>query len=123
MTKSASERDRLARAALKVVERQYEAYSEQDLEAYMACFAERAVVHDFLGACLLENRAEIEERYRNLFRDYPHNRAMVLNRMVVGTTVIDHEEIQRTPSERPFEVAAIYSTENGLITRIDFVKA
>lgn len=123
MTKSASERDRLARAALKVVERQFETYSERDLEGYMACFAEHAVVYDFLGPCLLENWSEIEARYRALFRDYPDNRALVLNRMVVGTTVIDHEEIQRSPSERAFEVAAIYSTENGLITRIDFVKA
>lgn len=120
---TAAERDRKARAALKVVERQFETYSAKDLDGYMACFAEDAAVYDFNGARLLDNKAEIEARYRALFRDYPENRALVLNRMVVGSTVIDHEEIQRSPSDAPYEVAAIYSTRHGLITRIDFVKA
>jgi hypothetical protein len=53
---------------------------------------------------------------------YPENRAEILGRIAVGNVVIDHEDISRSPSER-FQAAAICTVKDGLIARVDFVRA
>ena len=49
--------------------------------------------------------------------------ADLVNRIVIGNTVIDHERVFRSPDATPFEVAAIYTIRGGKIARVDFVKA
>ena len=44
-------------------------------------------------------------KYRQVFADFPHNHAELLNRIVVGARVIDHERVKRSPDAEPFEVA------------------
>ena len=64
----------------------------------------------------------IRARYQTLFAAYPENHAALVNRVVVGDVVIDHEDITRSPRER-INAAAIYTVKNGLIARVDFVRA
>ncbi|MBC7770802.1 MAG: SgcJ/EcaC family oxidoreductase [Phycisphaerales bacterium] len=106
---------------LEVVERQVEAYNAQDLDAFCACFAEDCVIADLNGAVTQAGAASIRTRYAEMFKQYPQNRARIVNRIVVGDVVIDHEEVARTPGQG-FEAAAIYTVKNGLIARVDFVK-
>ena len=39
-----------------------------------------------------------------------------------GNKVVDHEKVYRDGVNLAFEVMAIYTIENGLIARVDFVK-
>lgn len=105
-----------------VVEAQFEAYNAQDLDAHCAAFADDVVVADFNGAVTSSGIAAYRERYRKLFADFPQNRAELLNRMVVGNRVIDHERVFRAPGSDPFEVAAIYTVSDARIVRVDFIK-
>lgn len=105
-----------------LVQRQFDAYNRQDLEAMLATYAEDCVVADLNGAALQTGKAEIRARYAKTFADYPQNRARSVNRMALGDTVIDHELGERSPEGPYFEAICIYNVKNGLIARVDFVR-
>lgn len=105
-----------------VVQRQLDAYNAQDLDAFCACFAADCVLAELNGPVTQQGIAAIRQRYANLFQTYPENHAALVNRVVVGNVVIDHEDIVRSPSER-IGAAAIYTVKDGLIARVDFVRA
>ena len=105
-----------------VAEAQLEAYNDQDLDGHCACFADDIVVADLNGAVTISGIAAYRAKYVQVFADFPQNKAELLNRVVVGNTVIDHERVSRTPGGDTFEVAAIYTIADAQIVRVDFVK-
>ncbi len=105
-----------------VVRAQLAAYNRQDLESYMACFAPSALIATVEGGVETVGAAAIRARYERLFAEYPKNRARLLHRIAFNDRVIDHERVVRGPGTAPFEVAAIYTVQDGLITRVDFVR-
>ena len=105
-----------------VVQAQVEAYNAQDLDAFCACFARDCVIADLNGAVTQEGAGQIRERYEALFAQYPENKAHIVGRMAVGDVVIDHERIERS-AELRLEAIAIYTVRDGLISRVDFVRA
>lgn len=108
-------------SAVDVVQAQVEAYNAQDLEAFCALFAEDCTIADLNGPVTQQGLAQIRERYRAMFAQYPQNKAHIVNRMVVGDVVIDHEDIARNPELR-LNAVAIYTVRDGLIQRVDFVR-
>jgi uncharacterized protein (TIGR02246 family) len=107
--------------AADLVQRQLDAYNAQDVDAFMACFAEDCVIADLNGVVSHSGSAAIRARYAELFARYPENQARLVNRIAVGNVVVDHEDITRSPSER-INAIAIYTLKNGLIARCDFVR-
>lgn len=106
-----------------IAQAQLDAYNAQDLDAYCAFFTDDVVVADLNGAPNLNGVEAYRARYAAVFAQFPQNRADLLARMVVGSTVIDHERVFRSPDATPFEVAAIYTFAGDKIARVDFVKA
>ncbi|MGE3304168.1 MAG: nuclear transport factor 2 family protein [Hyphomonadaceae bacterium] len=105
-----------------LVQKQLDLYNAQDLDAYCACFAPDVIVADVGGAVTTQGREAYRARYAKAFADFPKNKAQLLNRIVLGAMVIDHERVDRGTGAAPFEVAAIYSFKDGLIARVDFAK-
>ena len=108
--------------AVDLVQAQLEAYNAQDLDAYCAAFAEDVVVADLNGAVSLQGREAYRAKYAATFQQFPQNKVELLNRMVCGATVIDHEKVVRSPGGDSFEVIAIYTLADGKIARVDFAK-
>ena len=109
-------------APLDVAQAQLEAYNAQDLDAHCAWFADDVIVADLNGAVTVSGLAAYRAKYQQVFADFPQNHAELVNRIVVGDRVIDHERVKRSPDAEPFEVAAIYTIADGKIARVDFVK-
>lgn len=109
-------------APFDVAQAQLEAYNAQDLDGHCACFADNIVVADLNGAVTISGIAAYRAKYEQVFADFPQNHAELLNRIVVGNNVIDHERVKRSPDADPFEVAAIYTIADAKIVRVDFVK-
>jgi hypothetical protein len=107
----------------ELVQRQLDAYNKQDIEAFLACYAEDAVLATFNGDVTFSGIAAIRKRHEDLFYEFPKNHAKLANRIDLGTTVIDHEQVERSPGGDRFEVAAIYTIKGGKIVRVDFARA
>jgi hypothetical protein len=106
----------------EIAQAQLDAYNAQDLDAHCSHFADNVVIADLNGAVNCEGGAAYRARYEGVFAQFPQNRAELVNRIVVGNTVIDHERVSRGPEGPVFEVAAIYTIEGDKIARVDFVK-
>ena len=107
---------------LDIASRQLDAYNAQDLDTYVSFFAENCVVSGLNGTPTETSRAAIRARYAKAFAQYPENKAVLKNRIAVGNTVVDHELVIRAPGGEEFEIIAIYTFKDGLITRVDFAK-
>ena len=106
----------------EIAQKQLDAYNAQDLDKYVSFFAEDCVVSGLNGVPTETSRAAIRARYAKAFEAFPQNKAELKNRMVVGNTVVDHELVIRKPGGEQFEIIAIYSFKDGLISRVDFAK-
>ena len=106
----------------KIAQAQLDAYNAQDLDAYCAFFAKDVLVADLNGAVTTQGIEAYRTRYDGVFKQFPQNKAELLNRIVVGSTVIDHEKVVRSPGGESFEVIAIYTLADGKVARVDFAK-
>lgn len=103
-----------------VVQRQLDAYNARDLDAFVACFAEDVTVWrlpDTVPA--LQGRAALATFYASERFNRIDLHAELLNRMVLGDKVVDHERI-RGIGPGPYEAVAVYRVADGLIRAVWF---
>jgi hypothetical protein len=105
-----------------VVQRQLDAYNAKDVDALMATYAHDAQQFEHPAKLLASGAAEIRERFAARFQE-PNLHAELLNRIVAGGMVIDHEKITRTFPEGTgtIELVAMYDVQNGRIARAWFI--
>ena len=105
-----------------IAQAQLDAYNAQDLDAHCAHFADDVVVAGLNGAVSRTGIEAYRAFYAKTFADFPGNKAKLLNRIVVGANVIDHERVDRGNGDPTFEVAAIYTFKGDKIARVDFAR-
>jgi len=107
-----------------VVDTQFEAYNAHDAEALAAAYAEDAQLFQHPSTLLMSGRAQIAERYKALFA-VARPQAKLVNRIVAGELVIDHELLAThgEPGPSRAEAVAIYQVKNGLIASAWFSMA
>ena len=105
-----------------VVQRQLDAYNARDIDALMATYAEHAEQFEFPAKLLVSGAKAIRERSMVRFQE-ANLHAKLLDRMVMGSVVIDHEMVTRTFPEGPgtLQLIAIYEVANGRIAKATFI--
>ena len=102
-----------------VVQRQLEAYNACDVEALLQIYTEDAELYGHPSTLLAKGSAALRERFTTRFLE-PNLNAKLLNRIVMGNTVIDHELIARNFPEGSgtLEMVMIYEVNTaGRIAR------
>ncbi len=113
-------RDFTVPAAESVVQQQLDAYNQRDLESYLVLFSEDIKIYRPPDQePTLSGKQALAEFYANERFNRINLHAELINRMVIGNTVIDHEQITGVTTQ-PMEMAAVYAVDDGLITRIWF---
>ena len=98
-----------------VVQRQLEAYNARNLERFLAEYSDTIQVYRPPAVePAISGKAAFGKFYASQRFNHAGLHAELLNRMVVGRKVIDHERISGV-REQPFEVAIVYEVINGLI--------
>ena len=105
-----------------IAQAQLDAYNAQDLDAHCAHFADDVVVAGLNGDVARTGIEAYRALYAAAFAQFPNNKAQLLNRIVVGPNVIDHERVDRGNGDPTFEVAAIYTFRGDKIARVDFAR-
>lgn len=105
------------------VQAQLDAYNAQDVERFLACYAEDAEGLDLAtGKLLFASRAAMRTTYAALFAANPRLRCRLVARMVEGAFAVDHEDLTGRTDGGTTRVLAIYQVENGLIRRVWFAR-
>ena len=104
--------------AVDVVQRQVDAYNARDLLQFVACYADDIRVYrPPASAPFLAGKADFTEFYRTQRFNLPALHAEIVNRMVLGHRVIDHERITGV-REQPYEIAVAYEVVDGRIATV-----
>jgi uncharacterized protein (TIGR02246 family) len=111
-----------SRGAVDVVQAQLEAYNAQDVDKFVATYADDVVVM-LRGKVWIEGKQALRERYGAMFAKYPKNRAKVAERRTEGDrVVVDHEIVTGRAPDRPdpWDVGWVrYEVDGGLIRRVE----
>jgi hypothetical protein len=98
-----------------VVQRQLEAYNARDLGRYLAEFADDIRLYrPPAPEPAISGKQAFGEFYARERFDRPALHAELLNRMVLGNKVVDHERISGVRDE-PFEMVVAYQVVDGRI--------
>lgn len=102
-------------------QRQLEAYNARDLERFVREYTDDVVVYRLPShEPVLRGKAAFAAHYANTRFNLPGLHAELVNRMVFGNKVIDHERVSGVQAT-PNEVAAIYEVTPAGISTVWFV--
>ncbi|MDJ0837784.1 MAG: nuclear transport factor 2 family protein [Acidobacteriota bacterium] len=107
---------------VEVVQRQLDAYNNHDMEAFLATYSPKIRILSFPDSkVMVEGMDQMRERYSVRFAPGSGVHASIINRMVFGDTVIDHERVLGLSEPGvPVEAMAIYHVVDGLIETMWF---
>ena len=99
-----------------VVQRQLDAYNARDIDALLATYAQDARQYEHPGKLAASGADEIRSRMALRFQE-PDLHARLLQRVVMGTVVLDHELVTRNFEEGKgtVDLVAIYEVVDGRI--------
>lgn len=105
----------------QLIQRQLDAYNAKDIDALLAAYAPDAQHFEIHGALLGTGHEELRERFLVRFEE-PDLYATLLQRIVSGNFVVDHEIITRNFPEGKgsIELLCVYEIVDGLIQRASF---
>ena len=104
------------------VQRQLVAYNARDLERFIAEYTEDVqIFRPPATAPILSGKKAFAEYYAANRFNLPALHAEIVNRMILGNKVIDHERITGV-GDGPFEAAAVYEIRDGLIAAVWFFR-
>ena len=105
-----------------IVQQQLDAYNAHDLEGLLATYSPEARLFEHPATLLATGHAELRERFAARFQE-PSLHAKLLNRIVMGRFVIDHEHVTRTFPEGTgtVELVATYEVIHGQIMQAWFL--
>jgi len=103
---------------VELADQQLLAYNAHNLEAFLAPYADDVEVYNFPNKLEIKGKEQMRKAYQFL-NTTPKLYCRLLNRIVQGNMVIDHEEVWGF-GDKPFYGIAIYEIENGKIKRVYF---
>ena len=108
---------------VECVQFQLDAYNQRDLEIFLSVFSDTVQSYRLSDmTLLLDGKAAFGAFYAQNRFVHEGLRAELIERMVVGNKVIDHEMIHGLGPE-PMETAVIFEVEDGLIEKVFFIPA
>lgn len=103
----------------KIIQKQVRGFNQRDLDGFVSCFAEDVLVSRFPNEKMYQGNDTMKENYERFFENVESSSVEVVNRIILGNTVID-EEITKVDGREGHQVA-IYQIENGLIASMTFI--
>jgi hypothetical protein len=107
--------------AVDVVEKQLEAYNARDLDRFAATYSDDIRIWRMPATePSIAGQAQLREVYAKRFAS-PNLHAEIVNRIVIGNKVIDHERVVGIEAG-PIEAVAVYEVGGGLIRAVWFFR-
>ena len=105
-----------------LIQRQLDAYNAHDLDALLATYAEDANLFEHPATLLASGHSQLRARFALRFQE-PNLHAHLINRIVLGRFVVDHERVTRTFPEGTgtIDLVATYEVVDGKIINAWFL--
>jgi hypothetical protein len=100
-----------------LVQRQLNAYNHHNVDAFLEPYSDDVELYNFPNQPQLAGKAAMRERYDARFKQFPQLHCELLNRIVMGSTVVDHERLHGL-ADTPVEAVVIYTIKDHRISRV-----
>lgn len=105
-----------------LAQQQLDAYNARDIEAFMEPYSDSLEIYNFPNQLNGKGKENIKPGYAAMFERSPNLHCELVNRIVLGNTVIDQEKVTGIPGVELLEAIAIYKIENGKIAKVYFMR-
>ena len=105
----------------ELAKQQLDAYNNHNLKEFLKPYADSVKVYNFPDQLQFQGKEIMRERYQFIEKT-PDLHCKLLNRIVQGNTVIDHEEVIVDKNRSPFYAVAIYKIEGEKIVEVYFIQ-
>lgn len=103
-----------------LAQQQLNAYNAHDVEAFLEPYADSVQIYDTKGNRMINGKEEMRKQYQ-FIKQVPGLYCKLLNRIVSGNTVVDHEEISMNARpNKPQYGVAMYTIRDGKIVTVVF---
>ncbi len=107
--------------AEKVVQKQLDYYNANNLEGFISTYHDNIEILNMEdNALILRGKKALKEKYRERF-EVQKVQAELVNRIVMGDKVIDHEYVSGIKQDEIVKAVAVYKVENDLIEKVWFI--
>ena len=107
--------------AARLAQEQLDAYNKRDIDAFILPYAEDVKVFEFPDKFMYQGRDEMYGLYGRMFARTPDLYCRLVNRLVMGNTVIDQEEVTISNDQAPVKAIAIYKIKEDKIAEVYFI--
>lgn len=108
--------------AIELVDQQLKGYNQRDIELFLQPYSEDVEVYTFPDQLKYKGKDKLRESYEGSFKRLVDRKAKIINRIVYGSQVIDHEEITGLPNGIVVHAVAIYVIQEEKIAKVYFLK-
>jgi hypothetical protein len=111
-----------------IAEAMIAAYNAQDVDTYVSYMTDDACEANYRGAVVREGKEGTRSGLAAAFAKWPHNRAEIREKQVIGDYVLFREYVTRGEATdgselvEPFEVIAVYSFTGDKVFRVEFIR-
>lgn len=104
-----------------LAQEQLDAYNNRDIDAFLLPYADTVKIYNFPNTLIMDGKEQIRQSYSQMFKNTPNLHCELVNKMVMGNTIIDQESITGFGEDK-FEAIAIYKMKGEKIVEVYFVR-
>ncbi len=104
-----------------LAQQQLNAYNLRDIDAFLEPYSDSVELYNFSGKLMMKGKEAMRRTYSDMFKNTPDLHCKLVNRIVEGNTVIDHESVTGW-GDKPTTAVAIYTVANGKIVKVHFIQ-
>ena len=103
------------------VKLQLKGYNNRDIDTFAKAFSDTVKVYRQPGVLSYQGKEELRKRYGQMFANTPELHCEVVNRIIAGNVVIDHEKVRRSKDQPRFDAIAVYRVKDNQIVEVTFI--
>jgi imidazolonepropionase-like amidohydrolase len=104
-----------------LVQQQLNAYNARNIEAFLAPYSDSVELYEYPAKLIGKGKAQMREMYTDLFKKVTNLHCELVNRMLLGNTVIDYESVIGF-GPKPVRAIAVYTIEGNKISKVRFIE-
>lgn len=105
-----------------LVQQQLDGYNARDIEVFLQPYSEDIELYDFPDKLSGKGKENMRINYQSFFESVPDLHCELVNRMILGNTVIDQERVTGFKNGYILEAIAIYKIVDNKIAKVFFIR-
>jgi hypothetical protein len=104
----------------EIVQNQFEAFNDRDIETFASAYAEDVKVYNEKGELDYEGKDILKSNYNFMFEQKPNLRVELLSRIVEGEVIVEHRDVFFADGFDIKEIV-VYKVKDGKIAELRFL--